>query len=382
MQADAEKVLVIAEDEPAVALKDAESAKAQAERSSDRKGQAIATIQVAQALSLTGKPQEALAAVTEAMDLCEDTRFDVGRAAALALTARIVAAHGGGEDDAELALESAEDALRFFRRAGIRRGEAVALWSMARVEAAFGGPQQVVRCARESIALLQELGESAAEAVVNHTLADGLVAGGDVKRATLAMERALAIYQTLADKKKQASCLHRIAQLEIQGSDPEKAVETMEKARGAFNAVKDYKGEAEVMGTERDMHLQEGRFAEAMRVAKETVTHYHKAGDTKLEGRSLLKVSELLLDNNDVDRAQKVAEVAMGVLSQASDPDGTKDAWEMMGAIKHARVKTEMQQVIELNSDFMHVPKTLVVDPGLNKRIQAAYNESTKKKLF
>merc|ERR1719277_398983 len=196
------------------------------------------------------------------------------------------------------------------------------------------------------------------------------------------MERALSIYEVLGDKKKQASCLHRIAELEVQGGEPEKAVLAMEKARASFKAVGDYKGEAQVMGTERDMHLQSGSFVEAMRVAKETVTHYHNAGDTKLEGRALLKVSELLIDNNDTARGQRVAEVAMGIFSQISDGDGMKDAWEMMGAVKHAAAKAEMQKVIEMNSDFMHVPKTLVVDPGLNKRIQAAYNESTKKKLF
>merc|ERR1712129_157979 len=130
------------------------------------------------------------------------------------------------------------------------------------------------------------------------------------------------------------------------------------------------------------MHLEAGNFVKAVEAAKQIVTLFHDATDTRGEGRALLKLAEMLLGNNDIERARKVAEVALGILSEAQDKEGMQQGMEMMGAVKHATVNMEMQQIIDLNRDFMHVPKSLVVDPGLNKRIQAAYDQASKQGLF
>lgn len=382
MTQDVDDFLSMDDEDPTTSPAVAEAAQVALERAGDKRGQAIAKVRLAEALSLTGKAQEAMAQAQEALDICEDMRFEVGRGAALAAIARICAAHGAGEDDAELGFDSAQDALRHFRKIGVKRGEAIALWSSAQMECAFGTPRQAVRLASEAIVLFQDSGASSLEARACHSLADGYLAAGDTRRAAKAIERAMAVQAALGDKTKEAKCLHTLATIELQSNEPEKATELLGKARAGFKAIGDYRAEAMVMDTQRDMHLAAGRFVEAVQIVKETATHFHDAGDRGREARALLKLSELLLEGGDTEKSQKVAEVAANILVEARDEEGVKQAFELMGAVKHASMKREMEVVIELNSGFMHVPKHLIVDPGLNKRIQQSYGEALQKSLF
>jgi len=384
MALDADRVLFLAatEDDLPTFLANEEIARSTAERTDNHKAKAIAMLRCADAMNLMQKPNEAMSLATEALDLCEDLRFDAGRGAAQALIARICAAHGGGEDDTEFAFDSAQDAVRLFRKLNLKKGEAIAQWSTAKVEAAFGRPEQVQHCAKEAMALFREIGETGNEALACHTLADGYLAVGETRRAAGVLKKALQIQTSLGDKKKEAACLKALANIEVIDGTAEKASEAFATAKQAYKALRDHTGEAEVMNAERLMHLEAGRFVEAMEIGKKIVTLFHEAMDRKAEGMALLRIAEMLLGNNDLPRSFKVCEVALGILSEIQDADGMKEGMDIMGALKHASVKNEMQSVIEMNKDFMHVPKSLVVDPGLNKRIQSAYAEATKQGLF
>lgn len=353
-----------------------------AEQANMRKVQVVSMLKAADSLSELNQAEKAMAKATAALDLSEEVRFDLGRGAALAALARIVAKHGGGEEDSEFAYDSVQDARRLFRKLDHKKGEALTLWSAAQVESAFGSPQQVVSFAEDAAALFREVGDAAGEATSSMTLADGLVEVGDARRAAAAVKRSMALEASLNLKKKEANCLKKLATIYYTDGEVEKGDDAVKAAREVFKGLEDFTGEAEVLGAQRDFYLESGRFAQALEKAKELVSLHHSASDQSSEGRALLRLSEMLLGNNDLQRAQRVAEVALGVLNEAQDGDGLKQGIEMLGAIKNASVKMEMQQVIELNRDFMHVPKSMVIDPGLNKRIQAAYSEATRQGLF
>jgi len=379
---DAEKVLKVSQEEPAKAFEAAQAAKAAAERSGDQKAKAIASIRLAEALSGMGKAQQAMNEATEAAELCEELRFEEGRGAALALTARICAAHGASEDDAEVGLDAAQDAVRLFRKAGIARGEAVALWSSALAEGAFGRPQQAAKLAKEAMALFQQLADHAGEATACLALSAAHSRAGDLRKASQAATRAAELQAGLAGGKREAESWQAVADIELQAQCHEKALAALAKARAIFQQTKNHAGQASVLADEQRVHLSAGSFGEAMRAAKEAVTVNHDAGDRLAEGRALLRVSELLLENNDVARGQKVAEVAVGILSETMNQEAIAQGFEMLGALKHAAVRLEMENSIMMNADYMHMPKHLVVDPGFSKRLQDSYKEAGKKGMI
>mmetsp|Transcript_63718 Transcript_63718/g.164028 ORF Transcript_63718/g.164028 Transcript_63718/m.164028 type:complete len:187 (-) Transcript_63718:77-637(-) len=183
------------------------------------------------------------------------------------------------------------------------------------------------------------------------------------------------------DKGKKAAALHKAGSVDLTGGETEKAVDAFTKAKDLYREVGDHRGAAEVMGSIRDMHLNASRFTDGVQVQKDIVTLFHNAGDAKGEAKALIKIAEMLLSKSEVAKANKVAEVAMGIMATIQDRDGMKDAYEMLGAVKHARVKEEIEFVIDRNSDFMHMPRSLIVDPGLNKRITEEYGDLVRRGL-
>uniref|UniRef100_A0A7S2VL79 MalT-like TPR region domain-containing protein n=1 Tax=Zooxanthella nutricula TaxID=1333877 RepID=A0A7S2VL79_9DINO len=382
MASDADTVLVVPAEDPATALDAAQAELSAAGLAGDDRLKALSSIKVADMLSLSGKAQDAINQANAALESCEDLKLDVGRGAALGVIARICAAHGGTEDDVELGFDSAQDALRLFRKLKEPKGEAMSLWSMAQMEVSFGKGKRAVDLSKEAMAIFQELGDAAAETAACETIADAYVTTREPRKAAQALSRAAAIQAAQGNKLKEAACLHRLARVWLQADDDGQAAEALAKARGLYKELRDSKAEAAVLATQKEMHLGAGRFADAVGAAKEVVSLYNRAGDKAEEGRGLLRIAELFLENNDTEKAMKMISFAHTVLQEAHNMEAMNELSEMFGAVRHAQAKQEMHRAIEANADFIHVPAKMVVDPGFNKRIQESWKEATKTGVF
>merc|ERR1739845_310579 len=125
-----------------------------------------------------------------------------------------------------------------------------------------------------------------------------------------------------------------------------------------------------------DMMKAEGKYVEAVKLAKERTSALHDAGDMSKEAYSLLKLGELLLDSGANVKAGKVAEVALGMFAGMNDMGGMKAGKELMDGAKQAALVADIEVTLTSASEYMHIPTTLVVDPGLNKRIQERYQQA------
>merc|ERR1712124_205658 len=119
-----------------------------------------------------------------------------------------------------------------------------------------------------------------------------------------------------------------------------------------------------------------GKLAEAITLAKERITTLHDAGDMGKEAYSLLKLGELLLEAKACDKAGKVAEVAMNMFAGMNDMGGMKATKELLDGAKQASLVADIELTLSSASEYMHIPTNIVVDPGLNKRIQERYAQA------
>merc|ERR1712039_1078583 len=161
--------------------------------------------------------------------------------------------------------------------------------------------------------------------------------------------------------------------IELHAGNPGKAVEAVSKARELYASCGNVVGQAAAMETIMGLYLEVDMYTEAVKLGKEVCELYRGAGDKQREARALVKLGSIMLDNQDHDKAGKVAEVASGIFAGINDNLGLKDARDLLEAAKSARVAEEISIAINTCSNMMHVPPTLVVDPGLSKRIQESY---------
>mmetsp|Transcript_67917 Transcript_67917/g.212454 ORF Transcript_67917/g.212454 Transcript_67917/m.212454 type:complete len:379 (-) Transcript_67917:85-1221(-) len=344
-----------------------------ARASGDERGRALGLIKAADALVTMDKPDDALGYVGEAMHMCNEMKYEEGRAAAMNVMTKIHAKKGRDEEELEEALDSAMDALKLFRKLGSRKGEAVALTSLSMVHQACKKAALAIKAAKEALAIFAELGDKRAMAVVYGTVKDAYLAKTPAETflAAKQMEKAMALYKEIGDKSKEASCLHSIAKIE--SGDVKKAADAIHKAKDLYAEAGDVRGQAAVLETAMTMLLDGGLFFEAVKVGKQRATLFREAGDASEEGRALLKLGDVYMKNDDAEKAGKVGEVAIGIFAGVNDMEGMKSAKDLVDGAKHAVAVTEIEASISKASSAMHVPKTLIVDPGLNKRVTGAF---------
>merc|ERR1712187_791254 len=138
----------------------------------------------------------------------------------------------------------------------------------------------------------------------------------------------------------------------------------------------DTTGVADSYGVLIDMFKADGDFVGAAKLAKESVTALHDAGDIHGEAYALLKLGELFIDSGENTKAGKVGEVAMGMFAGLNDMQGMMAGKELMDGAKSAGLIADIETTLSAASEYMHIPSTLIVDPGLNKRIQERYSQA------
>merc|ERR1712113_1251290 len=90
------------------------------------------------------------------------------------------------------------------------------------------------------------------------------------------------------------------------------------------------KGVGEVMDTHIELLLSQKKYAEAVVVAKKKVGVFNQSGDTKAEAHALVHLGVHLLTASQPAKAEKVAEVALGMFAGMNDMDGMKAAKELL----------------------------------------------------
>jgi len=344
-----------------------------ARASGDERGRALCLIKAADALVQMGRPDEAMGYVMEGMAMCSEMKFEEGRAAATNVVAKIHTKKGKDEEELEEAMDSATDALKLFRKLGYRKGEAVALTTLSGVYQACKKATPAIKHAKEALAVFAELGEKRAMAETYDTVKSAYLIKqpAETLLAAKQVHKAAALYEELGDKVKQASCMHTAAVVEK--ADVKKAAECLHRARDLFAEAGDHRGQGMVLETIMGMLLDGCMYSQAVKVGKDRVAMFEESGDVAEQARAMLKLGEVYMNNSDCDRASKIANVAMGIFGGVGDMEGMKSAKDLMDGAKHAMAVEEIETSVAKCSDAMHVPKTLLVDPGLNKRITGAF---------
>merc|ERR1712232_81789 len=158
-----------------------------------------------------------------------------------------------------------------------------------------------------------------------------------------------------------------MASIEITGKDFGKVADYAAKATAVATEIGDVKVGGAAADVLVDMAIAQGDTIAALNNAKAAAGVYHQGGDSKGEGNALVKLG-------------KVAEMSLGIFYGINDTEGMQRGKALMDGAKHAKVCQEISNTVAAMEDYTHVPTKLIVDPGLNTRIQTKYLEAVKSK--
>lgn len=343
--------------------------------SGDDRGRAIGLVKSADGAVQMGRTDEAQYLAQEAMGIFGEMRLEEGRAAALNVMAKVYTKKGGDAEDLEEALDTGMDALKLFRKAGNRKGEAVALGTISGVYSAMGRSPAAVNHAKQAVQIFADVGDALAMAEMYAVMKDGYMSKSppDVFRAEKQMLRAIAVYQEAKNKSKEAGANHLLAEVAIKASDFKKAAEYLGTARALYGDASDFKGQAAVLTTLQGLYLQAGMYVEAVGLGQKRCEIFQDAGDVSGQGEAMTKLAEIMLDNEDHVNAFKVATEALNLLMSTGDYDKMKLAKDVADEAEKAKRVEEIGMALHKAGEWTNIPTSLIVDPGLNKRITDNY---------
>lgn len=309
------------------------------------------------------------------MTICGEIKFEEGRAAALNVMAKVYTKKSRDVEELEEALDTGMDALKLFRKLGSRKGEAVALGTISGVYSGMGKSPAAVKHAKEAVAIFAELGDVLAMAEMYVAAKDGYLSKSppDFFRAEKQMLKAVAVYQEAKNKSKEAAANHLLAGVAIKASDFKKAAEYLSAAKTLYADASDFKGQAAVLTTLQSLYLQAGMYVEAVGLGQKQCEIFQDAADVGGQGEAMTKLAEIMLDNDDHANAYKVATEALNLLMSTGDYEKMKVAKEVADEAEKAKRIEEIGMALHKAGEWTNIPTSLIVDPGLNRRIVDNY---------
>jgi serine/threonine-protein kinase len=253
-------------------------------------------LQMAGALSILARDDEAGAAIKEAMAIAEaDRGHDVLAATKFSLSRLLLGLARYSEAHA-VAIEGIEDA----RAAGDRKNEGLLLNLLGTILNAQGNYEEsAAQCAR-SLAIAREIGDPLRVAL---TLGDVGMALTGLSR----FEEALAHFEQAAGdighRRERARVMSKMASVQVVTGRLEEAEVTFEESRAVFREIGDRHLEASVCSSQGELYGICGRFADAAACHERTLTIAREIGDQRAEARAFRSLGSVSIDRGRLEEA-------------------------------------------------------------------------------
>jgi tetratricopeptide (TPR) repeat protein len=187
------------------------------------------------------------------------------------------------------------ESIAVMEELGDRRGRAASLHVLAGIEQAQGNPAEARRLLRESIAVMEELGDRWGRAASLHVLAMIEQDQGNPAEARRLLRESIAVKEELGDRRGRAASLHQLAGIEQEQGNPAEARRLWEESIEINKEI----GEIDVMASSLIMLAQlnamQGRFEEAVAQGRDAVRLLEGIGSFKAAtAREILKAIDAM----------------------------------------------------------------------------------------
>merc|ERR1719210_22375 len=127
------------------------------------------------------------------------------------------------------------------------------------------------------------------------------------------------------------------------------------------------------MATLQSLYLQAGMYMEAVVQGQKRCELFQDAGDVSGQAEAMIRLAEIMLDNDDHVSAHKVASDALNICMPIGDYDRMKMAKDVVDEAAKAKKVEEIGMALHMAGDYVNIPSSLIVDPGLTKRVTDGY---------
>lgn len=233
------------------------------------------------------------------------------------------------------ALKSYEKALPYFRDGHPRREAAIDGY-VGRAWRALGEPERALRAYRRALSLQRELGHRYGEGLTLNSLGLLYAQLGEIQRALDDLDEALRCWRELGNRGSEARTLVNLGLLQISLGREERALDHLEEASRLFSQLEDPRAQATALDLMGQAHMRRGAFDEALHCLEGALDLRRRGEDRRGEAVTLANLGRLRQRRGELDEALHLYQEALSTFVELEDRRGEAQVRRNLAEVQSA----------------------------------------------
>ena len=201
------------------------------------------------------------------------------------------------------AIAKYEEALKLYREAGNRRGEAVTLNNIGHVYSQLGEKQKALEYFSQSLPLARVVGDRRSEAVTLNNIGVVYSQLGEKQKALEYYSQSLPLHRAVGDRSEEATTLSNIGRVYDDLGEKQKALEYYSQSLPLSRAVGDRSGEAVTLNNIGGIYSDLGEKQKALEYYSQSLPLFRAVGDRSLEAGTLNNIGGIYSELGEQQKA-------------------------------------------------------------------------------
>jgi len=214
-----------------------------------------------------------------------------------------------GTSTAEDVLQAAETALKIYKEAGKKSGEATALNTVARAQLRMDKVSVGTKTAEDALEIFKELDQTRGVVSVLETLVQAHSMLGNPAAALKLAQKELASVRQAGSKRGEADVLEMITQTYVSLGQPRGAMKFASQAVDVYFVLEDKSGLGSMYHTMAEMQRSLGDLSEGTKYAEQSLATFREAGSKWGEEQAIQTLSTLMVERGFPEKAPMRSQV-------------------------------------------------------------------------
>ncbi|MEG4484081.1 CHAT domain-containing protein [Microcoleus sp. D2_18a_B4] len=302
-------------------------------------------------IALSIQLSQPVAAAVPVGKVLQTAQTNSSEAATKALNEGLELSNQGTAEALRSAIVKLEKALKLYREAGDRRGEATTLYNIGSVYSELGEKQKALEYYSQSLPLFRAVGPRRGEARTLNNIGSVYSALGEKQKALEYYSQSLPLSRALGDRREEAATLTNIGSVYSDLGEKQKALEYYSQSLPLFRAVGDRRGEAITLTSIGLVYSQLGEKQKALEYYSHSLPLRRAVGDRAGEATTLNNIGTVYAQLGEKQRALEYYNQSLPLSRAVGDRGGEAATINNIGLV-HSDLG-EKQKALEYYSQSL-----------------------------
>ncbi|MEG4208787.1 tetratricopeptide repeat protein [Microcoleus sp. S13_B4] len=263
----------------------------------------------------------------------------------------------GTAESLRKAIAKWEEALKLYREAGDRSGEATTLHNIGAVYSKLGEKQKALEYYSQSLPLTRAVGDRPGEATTLNNIGAVYSDLGEQQKALEYYSQSLPLRRAVGDHSGEATTLSNIGAVYSELGEKQKALEYLSQSLPLTRAVGDRRGEALTLNSIASVYSALGEKQKALEYLSQSLPLSREAGDRAGEATTLSNIGKVYSDLGEKQKALEYFSQSLPLSREAGDRAGEATTLSNIGSVYSAL--GEKQKALEYYSQSLPLSRAV-----------------------